>query len=150
MSDQADRNLEHLQGALEILDAEGGQGLLDRFDDLHTEDFTWEPGNLGAADPGSYQGFEGFKRFWTQFDEGFETFELRDRYFLPIGDGVLVIARLHARGRASGASVDSEWGALFRLRDGKIFSCRSFASHAEVLAATGSLYALKGEQTASA
>ena len=107
MSAQADRNLEHVKAALAILD---------------------------AVDPGRDQGLEGFRRFWSEFDEDFETFELRNRYLLPVGDAVLVIARLHARGRASGASVDSEWGGLFRLRDGKIATCRAFASHADVLA----------------
>jgi ketosteroid isomerase-like protein len=141
---QAERNLQHVKTALEILDAEGGQALLDRFDDLHTTDFAWEPGNLGAAEPGTYHGFEGFRQFWGEFHGGFESFELRHRHFLPVGDGVLVTARLHARGRASGVDVDSEWAGLFRLRDGKIASCQSFASHAEALTAAGALYASKG------
>jgi ketosteroid isomerase-like protein len=148
VSAQQDRNLEHVKAALAILDEEGWQGLIDRFDDLHTPDFTWQPANLGAMDPGRYHGREGFRQFWSEFHEGFETFELRDCHLLPVGDGVLVTGRLYARGRASGASADSEWGALFRLREGKIASCHSFPSHAEVLATAGALYALKGEPAA--
>ncbi len=148
MSSQADRNLEHVKRALAILDTEGGQGLIDRFDDLHTPDFAWEPVNLGAVDPGGYHGRDDFARFWSEFYESFESFELRDYHLLPVGDAVLVTGWLYARGRASGASVDSEWGGLFRLRDGKIASCSGFASHADMLAAAAGLYAPKGEPAA--
>ena len=50
----------------------------------------------------------------------FETFATRVDRIIDAGEHVVVLTRIRARGRASGADVDAKVGAIFTLRDAKI------------------------------
>jgi ketosteroid isomerase-like protein len=57
---------------------------------------------------------------WLGFTDSFETFATRVDRIIDAGEHVVVLTRIRARGRASGADVDAKVGAIFTLRDAKI------------------------------
>jgi ketosteroid isomerase-like protein len=59
-------------------------------------------------------------RAWTHFTDAFESFEIQLKRIIDAGDQVVVVTRIGARGRASGADVDALTGGIFTLRGGKI------------------------------
>jgi ketosteroid isomerase-like protein len=52
-----------------------------------------------------------------------------------VGDHVVVLARFHGRGRASGAEVDIPIGVVGKVREGKIAEARMFSDPDEALEA---------------
>ena len=84
-----------------------------------------------------YRGHEGardvIQQFWEVFSESqFEFSEIRD-----LGDRVLAIGTMRARGAESGVAVESPWAYLVRMRNGKALSVRAYADPAEALDAAG-------------
>jgi ketosteroid isomerase-like protein len=84
-----------------------------------------------------YRGHDGLRQFahdltleWRQVR--FALNEIRD-----VGDQVVVLARFHARGRASGADLDVPIGVVGRVREGKITEARMFSDPDEALKAAG-------------
>ena len=57
---------------------------------------------------------------WLGFTDSFETFATRVDRIIDAGEHVVVLTRIRARGRASGADVDAKVGAIFTLLDAKI------------------------------
>ena len=53
------------------------------------------------------------------------------------GDRVVAVVREVARGRASGASVDSRWGYVMAVRDGKLARVEAYRNPDEALEAVG-------------
>jgi ketosteroid isomerase-like protein len=86
----------------------------------------------------AYRGIDGMRELWTFWrteaqDFEFETQELRD-----LGDaGVLHLAQLRWRGRASEIEVQSPLGQVITVRDGKFVRSVDYLSHEEALEAVG-------------
>jgi ketosteroid isomerase-like protein len=114
---------------------------LDVYDDLCTPDFEFLP-----AAPGVFEG-EGAVAYRGR--EGIEAYRNRDSpniwdeirtiadEFRDLGDRVLVLGRLEARGRGSGVPVDAPMGIVIDFRDGKMSRARGFLDHGEALRAAG-------------
>jgi ketosteroid isomerase-like protein len=62
---------------------------------------------------------------------------VEDVEFRDLGDRVLVLYRLHVRGRDSDLEIDQPAGAVYELRDGKIVRARSYLTRREALEAAG-------------
>ena len=76
---------------------------------------------------------ESYERWLDQWDEyGFEA-----ERFVDCGDDVFVVAREHARGARSGATVSSRIFVLVTFRDGKILRYREFYDEKAALEAAG-------------
>jgi ketosteroid isomerase-like protein len=71
-------------------------------------------------DAGTYRIGREALRAWLGFTDSFETFATRVDQIIDAGDLVVVLTRIRARGRASGADVDAKVGAIFTLQDAKI------------------------------
>jgi ketosteroid isomerase-like protein len=54
-----------------------------------------------------------------------------------LGDRVLVLGRVRARGRESGVELDSPLGWVFTVRGGKLAKAEGFLSRAQALEAAG-------------
>ncbi|MEA2330839.1 MAG: hypothetical protein QOH58_977 [Thermoleophilaceae bacterium] len=54
-----------------------------------------------------------------------------------MGDRVLVLGDVSARGRASGAQVDDQWGWIVEVREGRAESLHGFLDQAEALEVVG-------------
>jgi len=67
---------------------------------------------------------------WESFR--FEATDVRD-----LGERVLVLGDVQARGRVSGVEVDDCWGCIVELREGRAASLRGFLDQWEALEAAG-------------
>jgi ketosteroid isomerase-like protein len=57
--------------------------------------------------------------------------------FLPAGDRAVVVLRVTAKGRLSGAEVERVDGAVVRVRDGKLIELDYYGTKAAALEAAG-------------
>ena len=78
-----------------------------------------------------YHGHDGYRDWVVSMEESFEAWELHPQTFAEREDAVLVLGRMHLRGRASGVELDQETGWIVDVRDGMMIRLRSFLSHAE-------------------
>ena len=81
-----------------------------------------------------YHGHDGYREWVQTMEESFETWELHPETFEEGEDAVLVIGRMHLRGRASGVELDQETGWIVNVREGRMWRLRSFLSHDEARA----------------
>jgi hypothetical protein len=86
---------------------------------------------------GEYRGHEGLRRFVSEYFEGWEYFRLEPTEYIDRGPSVAVVMRAVARGRGSGAQVDTELAHVWTFRDGRAVRHESFASREEALEAVG-------------
>jgi ketosteroid isomerase-like protein len=85
-----------------------------------------------------YRGHEGFRRWLVDMAEDWSEFRIDVVDIRPLDDDrVLVHARLHARGSASGIELDAPGAWLCDLRDGLIARIRFYRDVETALAAAG-------------
>lgn len=83
-----------------------------------------------------YEGPDGFRSYFDDLAEAWETFWLEVEDILDAGDDrVLGLMQVHGRGRASGVEIDPRIAAIFHLRDGKVVALQTFMDRAEAFAA---------------
>jgi ketosteroid isomerase-like protein len=105
--------------------------------ELHP-DVEWYPAVAAglAGEATVYRGLEGVREgltrdFFATFDDThFEFPEVRD-----LGDYVLAIGFLHARGTASGIEIESPWAFLVRYEQGQAISVRAYLDVGKALEA---------------
>jgi ketosteroid isomerase-like protein len=87
---------------------------------------------------GVYRGVEAAARYFTQFTESFDQFTLEVEDLVDLGDGkVLMLFRLHTRGKESGATVEAHPGWIFTIRDRKAVRIEAYLDRDEAYAAAG-------------
>ncbi len=90
-----------------------------------------------AADEG-FRGREGWFRWLEEFGTSWDEFWIEPEGITAIDDDtVLVLLRLHARGKASGIELEREDGIVYRLRDEKVVRIDYFNDRAEARRAAG-------------
>ena len=104
---------------------------------LVTRDFELVPAMMGVLEGASFRGREGVERYLGELDDSFEYLRLTGEEFRDLGDSVIVVFRVEARGRGSGVSVTAQQTAIYDFRDGKISRGRVFLDHGEALRAAG-------------
>ena len=90
------------------------------------------------ADGVVHRGHAGVLRSWERWLEGFDEYDAEIEEIVDYGAHVLVTAREHARGAASGARVSSLLFGVYTFRDGKIVRYREFSDEALAREAAGS------------
>jgi ketosteroid isomerase-like protein len=83
------------------------------------------------------RGREAIKGYWAQFFGTFDNYHLDADEFIDAGDAVVVVARMTARGRGSGAEVSNPIVLMYGLRDGKITYLDAYRTKSEALEAAG-------------
>jgi ketosteroid isomerase-like protein len=78
------------------------------------------------ADSRTYRGHAGVRESFERWMEGFDNYSFDVEDVIDCGDNVLVIAREHARGAASGAAISSRNYFVLTLRNGKLLRYREF------------------------
>ena len=107
--------------------------------DLHP-DVEWHPGIVEhlTGDATVYPGPEGVREglmrdFFATFDDvRFDFSEIRD-----LGDQVLAIGSIHARGTESGVEIESPWAYVIRFKEGKVIWVRNYMDVEQALEAAG-------------
>lgn len=106
------------------------------FAELTTPDLEWTTG-LGAVEGEIFRGHEGVQTYFGRLTSAWDEFRFLPIEFRDLGDTVLVLGRLEGRGRGGGVPVDSPVGAVWDLRDGKIWRLRAYLDHAKAISVAG-------------
>jgi ketosteroid isomerase-like protein len=128
----AESNADLMRKGLEGMESEGWEAMLP----LVAEDFemTTPPGL--AAEPDTYRGEEGVRRYWESFYEVMEEIHVEPAgEFEEIEDWVLAPFTLRATGRTTGIESGIEGVMAWRWRDGKAVRALLFATLEEAQAA---------------
>ena len=80
------------------------------------------PDSLLAAD--SYRGFDGVRRFWSEFVSAWESYSVEPLRFDDAGDQVAVV--VHIVGRTHELEIDDTRSSLLTVRDGRVVRVESF------------------------
>jgi ketosteroid isomerase-like protein len=79
-----------------------------------------------SAEPDTYHGHEGARRYFDGFDGMIEDLRYEPLELIPVGDDVLAHVRLSGRGASSGLGVALEPYVMHELADGKIVRIRPY------------------------
>jgi ketosteroid isomerase-like protein len=129
----AESNVELIRRGLETLNQEGVEALLPL---IHPRFEVTTPPGL-AAEPDTYRGPEGIRRYFESFYEAMDRVEFEPERFIPVGELVVVPAILRTRGRTSGIETEQRIVQVWELADGKVIRVRVFATLEEAMAAAG-------------
>ncbi|MGZ8665715.1 MAG: nuclear transport factor 2 family protein [Solirubrobacterales bacterium] len=128
-------DVEMVRSGFETLARDGVEGLLPL---VHPEFQMTTPAGL-AAEPDTYRGREGMRRYWDSFGDGMEGIEFVAREFEDLGGGkVLNTAVLRGRGRSTGIEVSQEVVLVWEVRDAMAYRVNIFASVEEARASVPS------------
>jgi ketosteroid isomerase-like protein len=130
----ASKNVEIVRGMLEAY----SQGGVDAVLPFITEDFHGEVPPEVSAEPDSYDGHDGVRRYFDLFaevmdDVGFEPYE-----FVEAGDRVMTVSRLSGVGKGSGIPVEMEAYNVAEVRGDKLAAMAAYVSRDAALEALGS------------
>ncbi len=92
---------------------------------------------IGGAEGNIYRGHDGIREWMAETDGAFRDLQFEFGEFRDLGDTVLIIGRMQARGRESGVEVDSEMAWLFTFRGDKIANVRGYLNPQDALEAVG-------------
>lgn len=90
-----------------------------------------------AAEPDTYRGEDGIRRYFDSFEEAMEEIRFEPLEFIDAGEHVIVPQRQRMRGRASGVEVDVRSTQVWTVRGGKLVRMEFFPTRAEALEAVG-------------
>jgi ketosteroid isomerase-like protein len=85
-----------------------------------------------GAEPQTYRGPEGFRRWFDSFSEIMEI-RVESHDLIAVGDRVVAPHTLHARGRETGIDSEQYAAHVWHLRDGKAELLEVFATLDEAL-----------------
>lgn len=104
---------------------------------VHPEFELTTPPNL-AAEPDTYRGPGGLRRYFESFYEAMDqvTFEPDD--FIEVGERVVVPSTLRTRGRTTGIETSQRVVQIWDIKDGKAFRVEVHATLKQALAAARS------------
>jgi ketosteroid isomerase-like protein len=84
-----------------------------------------------------YRGHEGVREFFHDTYEAFAEMRIEYSEIRDLGDRLVAIGRLHARGRQSGAEIEGPIGAFVEFSGGKLTRIASYANTKRALEAAG-------------
>ena len=84
-----------------------------------------------------YRGHEGVRQWVRDIDEAVADIRLDLPEIRDLGDRIVAIGRLRARGKASGAETESPFGCVVEWKNGKATRVLSFLDPKEALEAAG-------------
>jgi ketosteroid isomerase-like protein len=102
---------------------------------LVAEDLEFVPAVAAGVEGGSVRGRDEVLRFFENLDETWETFRVEPDEFRPVGDRVLMVGHVKAKGRGSGLELDQPMLSVLWFRDGKIARMQSFLDEGAALEA---------------
>jgi ketosteroid isomerase-like protein len=93
--------------------------------------------NSIGPDAQIYRGHPGLEEFWSQWKRAWAETRWEIDECIDNGDNVVVLGRLHARGAASGVTVEANVSQVVVVRGGKVLSSKLFQSRSDALEAAG-------------
>ena len=126
-------NLEIVRRLFERFDEGGIEAALDGMD----EELVIEIPPDMSAEPDTYLGHEGARRYFAGFDGMLEDVRYEAIELIPAGDRVIAHARMGGRGVSSGLDVDIEAFVVHELSGGKVTRLRPYPDMDSAQAAAG-------------
>ena len=84
-----------------------------------------------------YRGREGYREYSSYWTDNFDQWQTEIDEYIDAGEYVVVVGRVYARGRASGARVEDSAAWVWRPRDLMAIECREYGTREEALEAAG-------------
>ncbi len=130
----AARNVELVRQGFEALREGDVEALIPL---IHPEFEATTPPAL-AAEPDTYRGPEGIRRYFESFYEVMDrvTFEAED--FIPVGERVVVPLTLRARGRTTGIETAQKVVQIWDIKDERAYRVEVYATLEDAMAAARS------------
>ena len=101
------------------------EGIEDALDGFHEDVVIEIPPDM-SAEPDTYHGHDGVRRYFAGFDGMLEDIRYEPLEVIATGDRVLAHARMSGRGVSSGLDVGIDAFVLHELRDGKVVRMRPY------------------------
>jgi ketosteroid isomerase-like protein len=86
-----------------------------------------------------YRGHDGIRGFMREVDEAFADVRVEFLEARDLGEHIVVVGHLRARGRASGAETDSPIAWVVEFANGRVVRMRDYLDPGEALEAAGEL-----------
>ncbi len=124
-----------LFAALQSVDIGNFERRFDEVQEIFDPEVEWvaPPHSLLASE--EHRGYDGVRRFWTQFLSAWDEYGVEVEELIDAGDQVVAVMRLS--GRTNELEVDEARSSLLTLRDGRIVRIEPFASKDDALEAAG-------------
>jgi len=102
-------------------------------------DAEWRPAfPKGTEGTGAvFRGHAGIREAWHNVRAAWSLYRVDVDDARMVGDDVLVLGRIFARGESSGIEIDSPWSAVVRFRSGLAVSAWDWLDHEHALEAVG-------------
>ena len=94
--------------------------------EMGTEDLEFVPAIAAAVEGGSVHGKEEVRRFFSSLQETWEVFLIEADEFREVGDQVISLGRLKAKGRGSELELDQPFYTVLWFHDGNVWRMQSF------------------------
>jgi ketosteroid isomerase-like protein len=126
-------NVELMLAAFEAFNS----GDLERIIAVSAEELEVEVPPGLSAEPDTYRGAEGMRRYMQAFQEAMSEVHFHAEQVWHGGDAVVVDVRVTARGKQTGIPVEQRAAQAWTFRDGRALRIRAYASLAEALESVG-------------
>jgi ketosteroid isomerase-like protein len=126
-------NPDDLVGAVE--DPAWVEGVKRVLTPLLAPDFEFVTVRQSVGLPGAQRGIEGFIAVYRAYAEMWESYALRPRRFVEMGDKVVVEAKISGRTRTGGVRLEQDVAAVYTFEAGKIRRIEEFSDVASAHAA---------------
>ena len=90
-----------------------------------------------SAEPDTYLGDDGVRRYFDTFAEAMEDVRFEPGRMWDAGDVLVVAMRMTAKGKQTGIPVEQRFAQTWRIRDGRALAVHTFPSLAEALEVAG-------------
>jgi uncharacterized protein len=128
-------NVEAVQRATEANNRRDYEAFLEEFD----PDVEWHGifGVMFGGEATVVRGHEGLLEYLRDLDEGFALRDVQWSEFRDLGDRIVALGHVRARGRESGIEFDSPYGGLAEFKNGKVLRYRDYFDTSQALEAAG-------------
>lgn len=90
-----------------------------------------------SAEPDTYRGHEGVRRYWESFQDAMDEIRFEPKRFWVAGEVVVVVMHITAKGRRTGIAVEQRTVGVWTICEGKALRIRAYASLSEALGSVG-------------
>jgi ketosteroid isomerase-like protein len=129
----SEENVEVVRRALAALD----RGDVEQMLSMVQPDFEVRVAPELSAEPDTYRGSEGVRRYFDSFREAFEQIRFEVEQLTDASDAVVVNMRMRAIGKATKIAVEQRNAGVWTVTDGKVAQVETYARLDEALRAAG-------------
>jgi uncharacterized protein len=122
------------RGALKAL----SRGDLAALIDLSHTDVEWQSFFASVGQGGTYRGHDGLRQYMNDLSDAFDFIHADVDDDIAIGNVVVLLGRVHYRGKESGVELEVPAGWMLKFRQGKVEQFRAFRDPEAALEAVGS------------